>query len=155
MKKLPMLLAAILPLMAFAQSTAPEDLDQIQAIYGKEKKSIVADFIKLEGAQNEAFWKLYDEYEVKRKELGKRRVELFDQYVNNFEKMDDKTTSELVNETAELGAKTDKLVLQYYKKMEKVAGVKAAAQFYELELYFLSAIRLSIFEHIPYIKDLK
>ena len=80
---------------------------------------------------------------------------LLDRYVNNFETMDDATTSQLVRESSELGAKTDKLVLTYFKKMEKVAGVKPAAQFYELEFFFLSAIRLTIFERIPEIRDLK
>jgi hypothetical protein len=61
----------------FAQSNK-EDIDLIQSIYGKEKKTIVADFIKLEGAQKDAFWKLYDEYETKRKALGQKRVALLE-----------------------------------------------------------------------------
>jgi hypothetical protein len=156
MKKLMiLLLAACLPAFAFAQTSYNEDVDVLQGMYGKEKKTIVADFVKLEGAQKDAFWKLYDEYEVKRKELGKQRLRVLEKYANNYGSLDDATTSEVVRETAALGAKTDKLVLSYYKKMEKSAGVKAAAQFYELELYFLSAIRLAIFETIPDIKNLK
>lgn len=154
MKQLLLAVALGLSGIALGQSNA-EDVDVIQGVYGKEKKAIMADFVELQGTQSDAFWTLYDEYETKRKELGKDRVSLLDRYVSNFETMDDATTSQLIRETADLGAKTDKLVLTYYKKMEKAAGVKAAAQFYELELYFLSAIRLHIFEKIPEIKDLK
>jgi Spy/CpxP family protein refolding chaperone len=154
MKQILLIVALSLPLVAGAQSNA-EDVDVIQGVYGKEKKTIMADFLKLEDAQSDAFWALYDEYETKRKELGKRRLGLLDKYVDNFQTMDDATTSQLIKETADLGAKTDKLVLTYYKKMEKVAGVKPAAQFYELEMYFLSAIRLTIFERIPEIKHPK
>jgi hypothetical protein len=143
-----------LPIVSFAQSAA-EDVDLVQAMYGKEKKTIMVDFIVLEGPAKDAFWKLYDEYESKRKELGKRRVALLENYVNNFQTLDDVTTAKIINETAALGAKTDRLVHTYYKKMEKDAGVKAAAQFYELELYFLSAIRLAVFENLPFIKELK
>jgi Spy/CpxP family protein refolding chaperone len=153
MKKLFVLLAVCVSTFTYAQSNK-EDVDFIQSIYGKEKKNIVADFIKLEGAQKDAFWKLYDEYEVKRKELGQKRVALLEKYASSYGTMDDAATSQLIKETASLGAATDKLIVTYHKKMEKAAGVKAAAQFYQLEAYFLSVIRAAILENIPFIGEL-
>ena len=154
MKKLLALAVICLPLFCFAQSNK-EDIDLIQSIYGKEKKTIVADFIKLEGAQKDAFWKLYDEYEGKRKTLGQKRVALLEKYAANYGSMDDATTSSLIKETVSLGAETDKLIASYHKKIEKAAGAKPAAQFYQLEVYLLSAIRTAIFENIPFIGELK
>ena len=153
MKKLLFFAAVFVSSVAMAQSNK-EDVDLIQSIYGKEKKSIVAEFIQLEGAQKDAFWTIYDEYETKRKELGQKRVALLERYANNYMTLDDASTSQLVKETAALGAQTDKLVVTYHKKLEKAAGVKAAAQFYQIEIYFLSAIRTAIFESIPFIGEL-
>lgn len=153
MKKLFVLLAVCVSTFSYAQSNK-EDVDFIQSIYGKEKKNIVADFIKLEGTQKDAFWKLYDEYEVKRKELGQKRVALLEKYASSYGTMDDAATSQLIKETASLGSATDKLIVTYHKKMEKAAGVKAAAQFYQLEAYFLSVIRAAILENIPFIGEL-
>src|SRR5688572_9525201 len=113
MKTLLILMATCLYSFAFAQSNT-EDVDFIQSIYGKEKKMIVADFIKLEGTQKDAFWVLYDEYETKRKELGKRRITLLEKYVSNYETMDDATTSQIIDEIATLSAKTDKLLTTYH-----------------------------------------
>ena len=154
MKKLMILAAICLSTVAMAQSNK-EDIDFIQSIYGKEKKSIVADFIKLEGAQKDAFWKIYDEYETKRKELGKKRVAVLEKYAASYGSMDDAATSNVIRETAALGVQTDKLIATYHKKMEKAAGAKAAAQFFQIEAYFLSAIRVAIFESIPFIGELK
>ena len=154
MKKLLVFAVICLPLFSFAQSNK-EDIDLIQSIYGKEKKTIVADFIKLEGAQKDAFWKLYDEYEGKRKALGHKRVALLEKYAANYGTMDDLATSNLIKETVSLGAETDKLIATYHKKIEKAAGAKPAAQFYQLEVYLLSAIRTAIFENIPFIGELK
>ena len=114
----------------------------------------MADFIKLEGAQKEAFWKLYDEYETKRKELGKKRVALLEKYAASYSSMNDATATEITKETIKLGAETDKLIATYHKKMEKASGAKAAAQFYQIEAYFLSVIRASILESIPFIGEL-
>lgn len=153
MKKIVLLAVVFLPLVALAQSNK-EDVDLIQSIYGKEKKAIVAEFIKLDGPQKDAFWKLYDEYETKRKELGQKRVALLEKYAANYMTLDDATTAGLVKDMISLGAQTDKLAATYYKKMEKPVGVKQAAQFYQLEVYLLSVIRANIFENIPIIGEL-
>jgi len=153
MKKLLTLVCICLTTVVFAQSNK-EDIDFIQSIYGKEKKTIVADFIKLEGAQKDAFWKVYDQYEAERKELGKKRIALLEKYAAGYGTMDDAAISQNIKETAALGAKTDKLISTYHKKMEKAAGAKAAAQFFQIEAYFLSAIRVSILESIPFIGEL-
>jgi len=148
------LLCLLAPVFAFAQSNK-EDVDMIQSLYGKEKKTIVAEFIQLEGAQKDAFWKLYDEYETKRKELGKKRIALLEKYANSYATLDDAATKEIVTDMISLGAQTDKLIATYYKKMSKASGEKPAAQFYQLEAYLLSVIRASILEGIPFIGELK
>ena len=153
MKKMLILLSICLSTAAFAQSNK-EDVDFIQSIYGKEKKTIVADFIKLEGAQKDAFWKLYDQYESERKGLGKKRVALLEKYAAGYGTMDDASVSQNIKETAALGVQTDKLIQSYHKKIEKAAGAKAAAQFFQIEVYLLSSIRAAILESIPFIGEL-
>jgi Spy/CpxP family protein refolding chaperone len=153
MKKLLILVAVCFSTVAFAQSNK-EDVDFIQSIYGKEKKAIVADFVKLEGTQKDAFWKLYDQYESERKALGKKRIALLEQYAAGYGTMDDAAISKNIKETAELGMQTDKLIQSYHKKIEKAAGAKAAAQFFQIEVYLLSSIRAAILESIPFIGEL-
>ena len=68
--------------------------------------------------------------------------------------MDDAALSQNIKETAALGVQTDKLIATYYKKMEKAAGAKAAAQFFQIEVYLLSSIRAAILESIPFIGEL-
>ena len=106
MKKLIVIAALFISVAGFAQSNK-EDVDLIQSIYGKEKKTIVAEFIKLEGAQKDAFWKLYDEYETQRKELGKQRIALLERYANSYQTLDDATTDKLMTDMMSLSVKTD------------------------------------------------
>ena len=137
----------------FAQSNK-EDVDMIQAIFGKEKKTLVASFVQVDAAKADAFWSIYDEYETKRKELGKKRVALLEKYASNYATLDDITTDALIKENQSLQVATDKLIVQYYGKVKKVAGSKPAAQFYQLEGYLLSVIRATILENIPLIGEL-
>lgn len=134
-----------------AQSNA-EEIELFQSIFGMEKKQIVADFTQLDS--NNAFWPLYDEYETKRKNLGKARIQALSDYADNYDNMDDLKADETIKSMIDLRKKTDKLTDDYYKKIKKASGSKVAAQFFQLESYFLSAIRLSILEEIPFIGEL-
>jgi len=153
MKKLLVIAALFVSVAGFAQSNK-EDVDFIQSIYGKEKKEIIAGFIKLEGAQKDAFWTLYDEYETKRKDFGKQRIALLERYASGYMTMDDATTDKIMSDMMALGLSTDKLMKTYYGKMKKASGVKAAAQFLQIETYLLSAVRATLLENIPFIGEL-
>ncbi len=153
MKHLLIIAALFISTFGFAQS-AQEEVDLIQSLYGMQKKEIVADFVKLEGAQKDAFWKLYDAYELERKVLGQRRINLLATYAEFYSSLNDDATDILIKEMNTIALKNDKLISTYYGKMKKPAGVKAAAQFVQIESYLLSSIRAAILEEIPFIGEL-
>ena len=145
-------LMVALAFFAFSQSNK-EEVDLVQSVFGMEKKAMAAEFIKLEGAPKDAFWVAYDEYETKRKELGKKRIGLLEKYVNGYSTMDDAGMDQITKEIISLQGETDKLIVTYYNKIKKGSGVKAAAQFYQFENYILSKIRAEILENIPLIGE--
>ena len=145
-------LMAALAFFAFSQSNK-EEVDLVQSVFGMEKKAMAAEFIKLEGAPKDAFWVAYDEYETKRKELGKKRIGLLEKYVNGYSTLDDASMDQITKEIISLQGETDKLIVTYYNKIKKGSGVKAAAQFYQFENYILSKIRAEIMENIPLIGE--
>ncbi len=138
--------------IAFSQSNK-EEVDLVQSVFGIEKKTMAAKFIKLEGAQKDAFWIAYDDYEAKRKELSKKRIELLNNYVSNYTSLDDAATDQIIKDVMKLQGDTDKLIDQYYTKIKKGSGVKAAAQFYQFENYILGKLRSEIMENIPLIGE--
>ena len=56
---------------SYAQ-TQNDEMQMFQTMFGMAKKEIVSEFVKIDSPKNEAFWKLYDEYESNRKQLGQR-----------------------------------------------------------------------------------
>ncbi len=144
---------AMIATLSFAQSNK-EEIDLIQAAIGMDKKAAFTEFIKLEGTQKDAFWKLYDEYEVKRKELGKKRIALLENYVNGYQTMNEESTAQALKDMISMTSQTDKLIATYANKMKKGAGSKAAAQFFQLESYMTSVVRAAILENIPFVGGL-
>jgi hypothetical protein len=139
---------------SFAQSNK-EDVDMIQAIYGKQKKEIAADFIILPAAKKDAFWKIYDNYETERKALGRQRVSLLEKYADAYDSLNDKSTDAIIKQTMALQKSTDALIGKYYAIIMKEIGVKPAAQFYQLESYLLNVVRAYILSNIPFIGELQ
>ena len=142
------------PAMGFAQ-TYTEEVDMLQALYGLQKKEIIANFIELDGEQKDAFWTIYDAYETERKALGIQRINLLGVYAESYHALDDDGTDALIKEMLKLVEKNDGLIDKYYGKLKKKAGVKPAAQFVQIEHYLLSAIRSEILEEIPFIGQLE
>lgn len=146
---------AVIAAVVFGQTlqaqTASEETDFIQSIFGMEKKTIVAEFLELE--ETNPFWALYDEYETKRKELGKERIQILVGYAESYDELDDEKTDKIIASMISIRKSTDKLTDSYYKKIKKASGSKVAAQFFQLEAYFLSEIRAAIMEEIPFIGE--
>ncbi len=136
--------------ICFSQSNT-EEIDFYQSIFGMEKKQAVVEFLQID--ENNTFWNIYDEYEKERKELGKKRIDLLNNYANNYLNLTDEKTNELMKQTISLRKQLDKLIISYYKKVKKSSGAKVAAQFYQFENYILVAIRMSIMEEIPLIGE--
>jgi len=153
MKHLLFIAALFISSISFAQSNT-EEIDLVQSLWGMEKKDIVSQFVKVDPAAKDAFWKLYDEYEMERKALGKERIALLNKYAENYMTLSDEKTDEIIGEMVSLGAKTDKLAATYYGKIKKAVAIKPAAQFFQIESYINSSLRAAILEEIPFIGEL-
>lgn len=147
-------MAALSVAIAGMAQSSDEDVAIVQEIFGMEKMAVVAEFVQLEGDQKNVFWELYEEYETKRRGLGKDRLELLEVYSETYESMDDATTEAILKDMIALQSSTDNLISSYAKKIKKKVNVRTAAQFYQIEGYILSKIRSEILENIPVIGDM-
>jgi hypothetical protein len=151
MKKSILLISAILlASFSWAQSNK-EEVDLLQAAFGMDKKAVVADFVKPSETQKAAFWKLYDEYETQRKELGKQRIALLSEYADQFLTMTGPQADAWTKKVIELQKKTDNLIAVYYGKVKVISDGLVATQFYQIENYILTAIRMQILQNVPFI----
>ncbi|ULQ51998.1 hypothetical protein [Flavihumibacter fluvii] len=150
-------IALVLVLAAFysnAQSNK-EDIAIIQSMFGKEKKELVAEYMSVPAAQQEKFWSLYDDYEDKRKALGRERISLIEEYANNYAALDDKKATELTKNKFSWASKFNKLQESYFSKFAAVIGGRNAAKLMQLEDYLENNIRLTIQEEIPFIDEIE
>jgi len=131
-----------------------EDIDLFLIAFGKEKKTITREFMKIDPAHADDFWELYDAYETERQELATKRWILLNQYIAMIESMTDDQADDMMREIMTLSKKSNKLIDNYYKKIRKATSAKVAAKFYQLEHYLLGGIRMEILNLVPFIGEL-
>jgi hypothetical protein len=152
MKKLTLILSVMFLIgigIANAQ-TNKEEVDYIQAIFGMQKKAMVADFLKVSPTNQADFWKVYDEYEAARKDLGKKRIDLLVQYADNYVSMSNEIADSYMKDVISQTKATDNLIVAYYKKVKKATDPVTALKFYHIENYILTAIRAKILSEVPF-----
>ncbi|MEN8117188.1 MAG: hypothetical protein ABFS16_09425 [Bacteroidota bacterium] len=135
--------------LLFAQSDK-EEMEYYQSLFGMGKKAMVAEFVELN--ENDAFWSLYEEYEDVRKKLGQERITILKEYAGNYVNYSDDRMDILVKKSQDMNKKLAKLIDSYYKKIKKQSGSIKAAQFYQIENFFLAAIRAEVLGDLPVIK---
>jgi hypothetical protein len=154
MKRLILLSAFLFGALILKAQPTVDEINLIQSAYGMEKRAIVEQYMKLTEAEASAFWKVYDEYEAKRKDYGKTRVSNIVDYANNYANLTDEKASDLVKKSLENQIAITKLQESTFKKLAKVMAPKRAAQFVQLENYLETVIRLNIADDIPFIGEL-
>ncbi len=138
-----------------AQSGTPDDRDIIQSVFGKEKGELVKTYMELQGKADTVFWKIYDDYEAERRELVREKLAILDQYVDNYDILNDEMVDKLSKDSFSNMKKTDKLHEKYYNKIKKAVGALNASKFMQMEIYLQRIVEVTIMDEIPFIGELK
>lgn len=121
----------------------------IQSILGKAKKDFVNGIIDIPKEKTNEFWTYYNEYEIKRQELAKKRLSLIDQYVTVFGSDNRRDYKKIISDVFKLNADNQKIIQKYYDKISKNVSAKSALQFFQIEEYLRTAIDNKLYENIP------
>lgn len=149
MKKALLLLFFFLSAYGITLSQSNQDeLQLMQSLYGMDKRKIVEEFIEIDEINSRAFWELYDEYEVKRKEIGLKRFRLTQEYVQEYGEVKPEDADNFMKKVIPLRIESDKLLDQYYKKVRSYTNPVVAMQFYQMERYLDGVIRNELLEDI-------
>jgi hypothetical protein len=131
-----------------------EDFDIVHSIFTKTKKNLVSNYMAIEPSQT-AFWRLYDQYEARRKAIVTERYSLLKEYADNYVNLDDATASRLAHRFMKNTARTEALNTRYFKKFEKLVGGLQATTLFQIELYIETAMQANTLTQIPIIGELQ
>lgn len=136
-----------------AQDYSAEEIEMMQEVFGDEKRTIIEENVNLEGVDTDKFWKLYDQYEAQRKDMGMEKMKLLKSYTTKQGNMTPLQAQEMLAQAADLRSSEDKLIMNFTKRIEKISNPFVAVQFYQIEHYISDGIRFSILNSVDFIQD--
>ena len=140
---------------AFAQESRIGDFNDMTKHYGKDKRTLVKEYMELTPQEDSLFWPVYDEYEVKRMKLSDERTEIVHEYLVNAKNINDKEAIKMVERGVKMEIGFKKLQKTYFTRLSNLIGPIKAAQFYQFENYLNHDTNVSIQQHIPFVGELE
>ena len=141
-------ICAVFAMVSKAQSNTDE-LKYLQDVIGVKKKQYVEEHVKINPADAAKFWKLYDEYELFRSEIGEKRVDNINEYVTNYGKLTNAKADELMKRSFAVSGEMAALWQKTYSKMAKEISPVTASEFILVEMYIEAKVRQAVTEQAP------
>ncbi len=155
MKKITLLVTVLFVAASFvnAQSTK-EEVDLMQASFGMEKKPWFLNLYRLTLHKKMPSGNCMMNMKLPAKLWDRKGFNFSTIILQNMTKFTNESADTWTKNVIDLSKATDDLIITYYNKIKKVTNPIVALQFYQVEGYILSGIRVSLLESLP-LPDLK
>ena len=131
------------------------DIDIAQSLFGKTKRMIILEYIQLDSGKQQQFWKVYEQYEEKRKAIEKERFMLLKEYAENYATLDSTEANKIIIGFMKSSDEYNSLYKVYHKKVERIIGGLKAATFIQLEIFLQTSVQSELQSQIPVIGELE
>lgn len=148
MRKILLVLFSTSAIVGYAQ-TSDAEAEAIINLLGVQKKEAVAKLVPVKGKDSVAFWKLYEEYQKKNKEVAKSRIQLYEKTAMAYGNMTPTVADSLSLKYFDNRLAQEKSLQEYYQKIKAATNAVTAFQFYQAEVYILTQVRAQIMQQIP------
>lgn len=142
---------AIISLSAYAQ-TDNDYLEIAREVLKTEKKAVIAEVMQLTDEESKPFWNLYNEYQGNLHLVQNKRIDIIQDYAENFENLTDEKADQLWQGSMTYTQEILKLKKQYYKKFKKILPAGKAARFFQAENKIEAMINANLALEIPLIE---
>ena len=117
------------------------------------KRTLIKESMQLDDKQAEAFWPLYNQYDVEQTKLGDQKLALIQQYANSFLTMTDDKADQLAHQALQLDEQRLALRKKYYDIMKKSLPAVVVARFFQLDNQIQLVVDLQIASNLPIIEE--
>ncbi len=135
--------------VATYSQTSDAELDAMVNLLAVQKKEAVGKLVVLTPTEADAFWKIYDEYQVENKKTALERMKLYQKTASSYSSLTPEIAESLSAEYFKNRKDQEDIQEAYYKKIKKATNAMVAFQFYQAEVYLLTMVRAQIMQQIP------
>jgi hypothetical protein len=139
---------------AFAQvnpafADVSDAIEMVRSLVRMERKAVVEQNMQLTPAESQAFWSVYNEYEVERTRVNDRAVKVVTDYAAAYPDVGDARARTLLAESFDVEADVLALKKKYSRRFEKVLAPARVARFFQIERKLDAVQNVRLAEEIP------
>ena len=133
--------------------TYDNEIEAARKLMAQERKLVIAGELVLTPAESDAFWPLYNEYQVEMRKIGDAEVALITEFAENYSTADDEFAERVIKESLDIDMRALKLRKKYLKRFNKVLPALKVAKFYQVENKLNAVVNYQLASMIPMIGD--
>lgn len=134
----------------FAQQAIVVDYEKAKINLQREREKIFIDALQLSVTQATVFHPIYVQFNQEKRLLDDLLISLFVNYGSNYHQLNEKVMSEFVKQSEEYQRKELAVRKKYYKIISKAISVETGSQFYEVDDFISTSLRLSVLTGLPF-----
>jgi hypothetical protein len=146
----PILFVFLLAGRSYAQDNTSIDSEKAKRHLQKEREAIFIQALHLSTTQASVFHPIYVEFNKEKRILDDLLISLFVKYADNYQKLDHKIMGDFIKQSEEYERKELRVRKKYYKKIGKAITTELASQFYEVDDFISTSLRLNVLTGLPF-----
>ncbi len=149
------LLALCLPsYIPQAQGITNVDLENAKNALQVEREVVFIEALHLTISQASVFHPLYVDFDKEKRKLDDSFIKLFVKYSSSYQTLNHKMMHEFIRKSNKHQHQELKIRKLYYKKLSKSISPQLASQFYELDDFISTVLRLNILSGLPFTSNI-
>jgi hypothetical protein len=141
-------------LLATRPSTAQEsvtvNLERTKRNLQQEREKIFIQGLQLSVSQAAVFHPIFVDFNKEKRVLDDLLLSLFVKYGDNYEHLNEEIMSEFISQSEAYERKELKVRKRYYNKLRKAISTELASQFYEVDDFVSTTLRINVLAGLPF-----
>jgi hypothetical protein len=145
-----LILLSTIAINSHGQEGTPIDLDKAKSQLQKDREKIFIEALQLSISQAAVFHPIYVKFNNEKRALDDEMITLFVNYGNNYQHLDLKLMTTFVAQSEKYQAKELSVRKKYYKLLSEAISIEIGSQFYEVDDFISTSLRLNILTGLPF-----
>jgi hypothetical protein len=137
---------------AQAQDKSADNMEIVKEKIRTDKKLLVATNMQLTESEANAFWPVYEAYQVELGKLRDREIKLIEKFAASYETMSDDMAKNLLDDSLSIDSDHQKLRQSYLAKFRGVLKDSKVARYYQLESKIDAVMEYELARRIPLVQ---
>jgi hypothetical protein len=124
-------------------------VELLRADVKAKRVAIITEIMQFNDADAAVFWPIFREYDNDLSKIGDGRVDLIQDYIENYDNISNEKADELMTKAFQLEAQRAALKKEYFDKMAGALSPRTAARFFQVENQMQQIVDLQVSANLP------